>query len=48
MQINGRGDLTFTERLQLELNYIQNYSLWRDIEILLRTMPAVWVGRGAR
>jgi lipopolysaccharide/colanic/teichoic acid biosynthesis glycosyltransferase len=48
MQINGRGDLTFSERLQLELNYIENYSLWRDIEILLRTLPAVWVGRGAR
>ncbi|MBX3001577.1 MAG: sugar transferase [Caldilineaceae bacterium] len=48
MQINGRGDLPFHERLRLELDYIDHYSLWRDIEILIRTFPAVWAGRGAR
>jgi lipopolysaccharide/colanic/teichoic acid biosynthesis glycosyltransferase len=48
MQINGRGDLCFADRLRLELDYIENYSIKRDFEILLRTFPAVWAGRGAR
>ena len=47
MQVNGRGDLSFEERLQLELQYIDHYSLRRDIVILLRTLPAVVSGRGA-
>ncbi|MEZ4835233.1 MAG: sugar transferase [Caldilineaceae bacterium] len=48
MQISGRGDLSFAERLRLELDYIEHYSLRRDVEILLRTLPAVWAGKGAR
>lgn len=47
MQINGRGDLPLCERLRLELEYIENYSLWLDLRILLRTFPAVFSGRGA-
>jgi len=47
MQVNGRGDLSLQERLALELDYIQNYSLGRDIGILLRTIPAVLSSRGA-
>lgn len=47
MQVNGRGDLSFEERLQLELEYIDNYSLRHDMAIFLRTLPAVWSGRGA-
>lgn len=47
MQINGRGDLCFAERLQLELDYIEQYSLRRDFEILLRTFPAIFHGDGA-
>jgi len=47
MQVNGRGDLSFEERLQLELDYIDHYSLRRDMAIFLRTLPAVWSGRGA-
>jgi lipopolysaccharide/colanic/teichoic acid biosynthesis glycosyltransferase/GT2 family glycosyltransferase len=47
MQINGRGDLSFGERLQLELEYIEQYSLRRDFEILLRTLPAIFHGHGA-
>lgn len=48
MQVNGRADLTFSERLQLELDYIDHYSLRRDVEILLRTVPAILHGNGAR
>jgi lipopolysaccharide/colanic/teichoic acid biosynthesis glycosyltransferase/glycosyltransferase involved in cell wall biosynthesis len=47
MQVNGRGDLPFEERLALELAYIGRYSLRRDLSILLRTIPAVVRGDGA-
>jgi lipopolysaccharide/colanic/teichoic acid biosynthesis glycosyltransferase/glycosyltransferase involved in cell wall biosynthesis len=47
MQVSGRGDLPFEERLALELAYIQKYSLRRDLSILLRTLPAVIRGDGA-
>ena len=47
MQVNGRGDLSFDERLRLELDYIDRYSLGRDVKILLRTLPAVVNGKGA-
>jgi lipopolysaccharide/colanic/teichoic acid biosynthesis glycosyltransferase/glycosyltransferase involved in cell wall biosynthesis len=47
MQINGRGDLPFEDRLRLELDYIENYSLARDLRILARTLPAVLDGAGA-
>jgi lipopolysaccharide/colanic/teichoic acid biosynthesis glycosyltransferase/GT2 family glycosyltransferase len=48
MQVNGRGELSFSERLQLELDYIEHYSLRRDFEILLHTMPAMLRGHGAK
>jgi lipopolysaccharide/colanic/teichoic acid biosynthesis glycosyltransferase/GT2 family glycosyltransferase len=47
MQVNGRGDLPFDQRLALELDYIEHYSLRRDLAILLRTLPVVWRGEGA-
>ncbi len=47
MQVSGRGDLPFEERLALELAYIERYSLRRDLGILLRTIPAVVRGDGA-
>ena len=47
MQVNGRGDLPFEARLALELDYIERYSLRRDVAILLRTIPAVIQGNGA-
>ena len=47
MQVSGRGDLSFEERLALELTYIGRYSLRRDLNILLRTIPAVVRGDGA-
>jgi lipopolysaccharide/colanic/teichoic acid biosynthesis glycosyltransferase len=47
MQVFGRGDLTFDERLAIEREYIENVSLGRDLHILLMTLPAVLSGRGA-
>jgi exopolysaccharide biosynthesis polyprenyl glycosylphosphotransferase len=47
MQVFGRGNLAFDERLAVEREYIENLSLGRDIRILLMTIPAVLSGRGA-
>jgi lipopolysaccharide/colanic/teichoic acid biosynthesis glycosyltransferase len=47
MQVYGRGQLTFQERLAVERDYIENLSLGRDLRILALTLPAVLGGRGA-
>lgn len=47
MQVNGRADLSLDERVRLELDYIQHYSLWKDICILARTLVTVVSGQGA-
>lgn len=46
-QVSGRGMLDFEQRLDLELDYIEHYSLGRDIAILWRTVGAVLSGYGA-
>ena len=47
-QVSGRSDLTYEERVQLDMHYIRNYSIWRDLQILfLQTPPAVLNRRGA-
>lgn len=47
MQVFGRGDLAFDERLAVEREYIENMSLGRDVRILLMTLPVVLSGKGA-
>jgi exopolysaccharide biosynthesis polyprenyl glycosylphosphotransferase len=47
MQVYGRGELTFDERLAVEREYVENLSLARDIRIVLMTLPAVFGRRGA-
>jgi lipopolysaccharide/colanic/teichoic acid biosynthesis glycosyltransferase len=47
MQVHGRGELTFQERIAVEREYIENYSLRKDLDILLRTGPAIFAGIGA-
>ena len=47
MQIAGRGELDFKTRLELELDYIQHYSLRKDLWILLKSIPVVISGKGA-
>ena len=48
-QISGRNQITdFKEWVRLDLEYIDNWSLWLDLKILLRTVPAVLVGTGAK
>ncbi|HSH04966.1 MAG TPA: sugar transferase [Anaerolineae bacterium] len=47
MQVNGRGDLPLDERVHLELDYIENYTIIRDLKIILQTIPAILTGKGA-
>ena len=46
-QIMGRAQLEFDDRLRLDIAYIERASLWLDINILLRTVIAVFDSRGA-
>jgi exopolysaccharide biosynthesis polyprenyl glycosylphosphotransferase len=48
-QVSGRNNVTdFKEWVRLDLEYIDNWSLWLDIKILLLTIPAVFTGAGAK
>jgi lipopolysaccharide/colanic/teichoic acid biosynthesis glycosyltransferase len=47
MQVYGRGDLDFTERLAVEFDYVDNLSLARDVRILFQTIPVALRGNGA-
>jgi exopolysaccharide biosynthesis polyprenyl glycosylphosphotransferase len=47
MQVHGRGQLTFQERLAVEREYVENYSLEKDARILLRTVGAIFRADGA-
>jgi exopolysaccharide biosynthesis polyprenyl glycosylphosphotransferase len=46
-QIAGRSDLTFDDLVRLDFYYLENWSLWLDITILVKTVPAVIARRGA-
>ncbi|HSJ16878.1 MAG TPA: sugar transferase [Solirubrobacterales bacterium] len=47
MQVFGRGELTFAERLAVELDYVENMSIGRDLRLLFQTVPAIVRGTGA-
>ena len=46
-QISGRSSISFDQWMELDMQYIDNWSLWMDFKILLRTIPAVLMRRGA-
>lgn len=46
-QVSGRSDVSYEERVQKDMYYIRNWSIWLDIQILVQTIPAVLKGRGA-
>ncbi len=46
-QVGGRSDVSFERQVQLDLEYIHSRSIWRDLRIMLKTVPAVLFGRGA-
>jgi lipopolysaccharide/colanic/teichoic acid biosynthesis glycosyltransferase len=46
-QISGRSDLPFEKWLELDLEYIESWSLWLDMKILFKTVPVVLLSKGA-
>jgi len=46
-QVSGRADLSYEERVRLDMHYIRNYTLWLDLKLILDTVWAVLRGRGA-
>ncbi len=46
-QVNGRSSTTYRRRVQLDRWYVKNWTLWRDIVILAKTLPAVLKRTGA-
>jgi len=46
-QVSGRSDLSFERWVELDMQYIAHQSLRKDVEILLKTIPAVILGKGA-
>jgi exopolysaccharide biosynthesis polyprenyl glycosylphosphotransferase len=46
-QVNGRNNVAFEDWMKLDLEYLDNWSLWLDAKILLKTVPVVIFGIGA-
>jgi exopolysaccharide biosynthesis polyprenyl glycosylphosphotransferase len=46
-QVNGRSSVSFKEWMDLDLHYIDHWSLWLDVKLLAKTIPAVLKGAGA-
>lgn len=46
-QVSGRSTLSFSEQVQLDVEYIQSQSFWLDMRLLMKTIPAVILARGA-
>jgi len=46
-QVSGRSEIDFRGQVKLDLEYIRSTSIWTDILLLLRTVPAVLLGKGA-
>ena len=47
-QVSGRSDIAYARRVQLDVWYVNNWTVWNDIAVLLKTIPAVLARRGAR
>jgi exopolysaccharide biosynthesis polyprenyl glycosylphosphotransferase len=46
-QVSGRSDLSYEERVRMDMRYIRNYTIWQDIKLLFNTVRTVLKGRGA-
>jgi len=46
-QISGRNQVDFDEWMEMDAEYVERWSLWMDLAILVKTVPVVLVGRGA-
>jgi exopolysaccharide biosynthesis polyprenyl glycosylphosphotransferase len=46
-QVSGRSDISYEERVRLDMHYIRNWNIWLDLQLLIQTIPAVLFRRGA-
>ena len=46
-QVSGRSEIPFEQQVELDVQYIESQSFWTDIKILLKTIPALLLGKGA-
>jgi lipopolysaccharide/colanic/teichoic acid biosynthesis glycosyltransferase len=46
-QVSGRSDISYEARVRLDMHYIRNWTIWLDLHILFRTLPAIIKRRGA-
>lgn len=46
-QVHGRSDVSFETLLSLDMQYIRSQSFWKDLVIIIKTIPAILFGRGA-
>jgi lipopolysaccharide/colanic/teichoic acid biosynthesis glycosyltransferase len=46
-QVSGRSNITYQQRVQMDMFYIRNWSIWLDLQLLWQTIPAVLKGTGA-
>ncbi|MFA5104918.1 MAG: sugar transferase [Candidatus Margulisiibacteriota bacterium] len=46
-QVSGRSDVSFDEMVKLDIYYIESWSLWQDVKILMKTVPVVLLAKGA-
>jgi len=46
-QVNGRNNVSFEQWMELDMKYIDKWSLWLDLKIILKTVPVVIRGSGA-
>ena len=40
-QVSGRSDISYEERVRLDMYYVRNWSIWFDFQLLFQTIPAV-------
>ena len=48
-QVSGRSSIEdFEDVIKLDVQYIDNWTIWQDFKILLKTVKVVFIGRGAK
>ncbi|MCK5399886.1 sugar transferase, partial [bacterium] len=46
-QVSGRSELSFDDMVKLDIFYVEHWSMWLDIKIILKTIPAILSSKGA-
>jgi exopolysaccharide production protein ExoY len=45
-QISGRNDVSYERRVSLDRDYVENWSFWKDLKIIVTTIPVVIAAKG--